>query len=822
MSETRLSNLHGPLLVNDWRVVLGPHGVVVSRTRQSTPASTPRRAASVLPDPFPHLLGRVGEASAVFDGLRTESVTEVWGECGIGKTSLLRHVAHRATSEFPDWPIVYLSAAGQPIEDLLQEIHNCLYQWRNQTKLGAAAVRRELRLSPSILLLDDVALSTIDLADLLRSLQESRVVLTSAAPRCQACRSVELGGLDEPAAVELIRRGMGPHDLHDDELDYLLRLCGILHGHPLRLLQAAALVRAGHQSLRELVGSLEHGDPAALLARECRSALSADQRRLVAALALAAGAFLPTDLVEQMCGISDVVHKLRELRDRHVVDGRKDRFGLPVCSIGESRELVRESLEKGLALRGLVQWLQHPSTSPDDMLSLSHSLLTLIEVAAEYGEWHGVLDIVRVVERVLVMSGRWEQWRYSAEAGLHVAEQLNDDLERAYHLHQLGSRALCLGFNDQAMQLLEEAKSLRPRFSSARRVTAHNLRLVRQRGWPLARSAAMAAAAAATIAGGAGVVATARPQQPHSVVPAPSSSPSSGVPTPTPAGSPTRPPDRSPSPTFSSVSAPPSAALRVVAVTRMTPSSGPQVGGTKVVIRGSGFARTTGVSFGKTAATRFSVEADTQISAVSPPGNGTVNVTVTTPDGISATDGANLFTYVPVPVVACLDPATGSPAGGTRVVISGSGMTGATSVSFGKAAARSFTVDSDTRISAVSPPGDGTVAVSVTTPGGISATGTADLFTYLPVTDLPGPIVVGLDPAKGTAAGGTRVVISGRGFTGTTNVCFGDNAASSFTVGSDTYIIAVSPAGRPGTVDVTVTTRGGTSEAGERDRFVYS
>ena len=833
MSETRLSNLHGPLLVNDWRVVLGPHGVVVSRTRHSTPASTLRRAASVLPDPFTHLLGRVGEVSAVFDGLRTESVTEVWGECGIGKTSLLRHVAHTATTEFADWPIVYLSAAGQPIEDLLQEIHTCLYQSRNQVKLGAAAVRRELRRSQSILLLDDVALSTTDLADLLRSLQESRVVLTSAAPRCQACRSVELGGLDEPAAIELIRRAMEPRGLHDDELDALPRLCEILYGHPLRLLQAAALVRAGRRSMRDLVASLEPGDPAALLARECRSALTTEQRQLVAALALAAGAFLPTDLVEQMCTISDVVHKLRELRDRHVVDARKDRFGLPVCSLGESRELVRESLEKGLALRGLVQWLQHPSTSPDDILSLSHSLLTLIEVAAEYGEWHSVLDIVHVVEPVLVMSGRWEQWRYAAEAGLHAAEQLNDDVQRAYHFHELGSRALCLRFNDQATQLLEEAKALRPRFSRARRVTVHNLRVARLQQWPLARTVAVAAAAAAAIAGGAGGVATARTQQPHNVVPAGSTSPSSTVSTSIPRapssavptsipGAPTRQPDRSPAPAHSRVSPPPSAAVRVMAVTRITPGSGPQVGGTRVVITGSGFARTTGVSFGKTAATRFSVDADTQISAVSPPGSGTVDVTVTTPDGISATGRADLFTYLPVPVVACLDPATGSPAGGTRVVISGSGMTGATSVSFGKAAASSFTVDSDTRISALSPPGDGTVAVSVTTPGGISATGRADLFTYLAVTDLPVPIVVGLDPAKGSAAGGTTVVISGRGFTGATNVCFGDNAASSFTVRSDTYISAVSPGGRAGTVDVTVTTRGGTSAPGKRDQFVYS
>jgi hypothetical protein len=68
-----------------------------------------------------------------------------------------------------------------------------------------------------------------------------------------------------------------------------------------------------------------------------------------------------------------------------------------------------------------------------------------------------------------------------------------------------------------------------------------------------------------------------------------------------------------------------------------------------------------------------------------------------------------------------------------------------------------------------------------------------------PVTQFPppenwlGPIITGLDPNSGPAAGGTSVVISGRNFTGTTAVMFGSNAAASFTVDSDSQITAVSP-----------------------------
>ena len=67
---------------------------------------------------------------------------------------------------------------------------------------------------------------------------------------------------------------------------------------------------------------------------------------------------------------------------------------------------------------------------------------------------------------------------------------------------------------------------------------------------------------------------------------------------------------------------------------------------------------------------------------------------------------------------------------GSAVTIIGSGFTAATSVSFGSVPAKSFTVQSGTSITAVSPPGAGTVDVTVTTPLGTSATGPGDDYTY--------------------------------------------------------------------------------------------
>ena len=101
------------------------------------------------------------------------------------------------------------------------------------------------------------------------------------------------------------------------------------------------------------------------------------------------------------------------------------------------------------------------------------------------------------------------------------------------------------------------------------------------------------------------------------------------------------------------------------------------------------------------------------------------------------------------------------------------------------------------------------------TVGGNSEQGAAYVFGTL------APVVTGIAPSSGPAAGGTTVTITGTGFTGATAVDFGTVAATSFVVDSDTQITATSPGESAGAVDVAVTTAGGTSATSSADQFTY-
>jgi len=86
----------------------------------------------------------------------------------------------------------------------------------------------------------------------------------------------------------------------------------------------------------------------------------------------------------------------------------------------------------------------------------------------------------------------------------------------------------------------------------------------------------------------------------------------------------------------------------------------------------------------------------------------------------------------------------------------------------------------------------------------------------------PVPAVASVLPGSGPAAGATSVTITGTNFTGATAVAFGSSPAASFSVVSDSQIIAVSPAQIVSTVDVEVTTPTGTSSASRSDQFTFT
>ncbi len=102
----------------------------------------------------------------------------------------------------------------------------------------------------------------------------------------------------------------------------------------------------------------------------------------------------------------------------------------------------------------------------------------------------------------------------------------------------------------------------------------------------------------------------------------------------------------------------------------------------------------------------------------------TTSVTVT---GYGGEGGA-----VDSPAITGVDPSHGSAAGGTSVVITGTGFVAVSAVHFGTTATASFTVDSPTQITATAPAGTigQTKSITVTTPRATSADTAGDEYPY--------------------------------------------------------------------------------------------
>ncbi|WP_438318790.1 IPT/TIG domain-containing protein (plasmid) [Streptomyces sp. HUAS TT3] len=241
-----------------------------------------------------------------------------------------------------------------------------------------------------------------------------------------------------------------------------------------------------------------------------------------------------------------------------------------------------------------------------------------------------------------------------------------------------------------------------------------------------------------------------------------------------------------------------------VMATSVIPDQGSTAGGTTVTITGHHLANATSVRFG-TASAVVTANTDTSLTVTAPAGSGAVPVSVTTPGG---TGTLGTFYYRPVPALTSTSPAAGPVAGSDQeITITGRNLAGAIDVYFGPRRAVIQKV-SDTQLAVRTPAGVGTpvsggVAITVITPGG-RAEGL--LYTYLST-----PTVTGVSPSTGPTAGGTQVTITGTGLAAADEVTF-NGAPAAFTTVSDTTLIATSPpSGQEGTLDITVTTPGGTT-----------
>ncbi len=173
--------------------------------------------------------------------------------------------------------------------------------------------------------------------------------------------------------------------------------------------------------------------------------------------------------------------------------------------------------------------------------------------------------------------------------------------------------------------------------------------------------------------------------------------------------------------------------------------------------------------------------------------------------GIAATSGNDSFAYGPsmpsvsAPVVTEMSAKQGPASGGAVLTITGSDFTGAIAVKLGSTSAASFTVESATSITAVTPAEPvGRVSVTVTTSTATSDPQGAASYLFR-------PSITRLAPDSGAVSGGGAVTITGGGFipgrTGT-SFEFGSTRSTSVNCPSTSTCVVVAPPHAAGVTQV--------------------
>jgi len=436
----------------------------------------------ILPRAFPALLDRQVLVEGAIAAFQTRQSVEFYGEAGIGKSALLRHLAYQpqVTAGFPDGAI-YLLANQQPIPDLLQALFDAFYETSLPYKPADTQIRHALIGKRVLVLLDGGDHSRSQVEALINALPGYTFLLTSPDRRLWGeGQSMLLPGLPLADALLLIERELG-RSLTADETSPAQKICQALEGNPDRILQAIALVRTGNLSLTDIARSLQSSDsPGVWLAEQLLSLLPKPQRWIIASLMALGGVALLAEQTSAMTGLPNAGTLLQNLVQSHLVQVIGDRYCLSstLMSTLQPANNLNPWLEQAVAY--FLPWAEEHQNSRDRLLAEKDALLRLFDWTVQNSHWADALRLARVLEGALAAGRQWDIWGRVLQSALQAAEALQDQGAIAWALHQSGTRALCLEDLTTAREQLTQALHLRESLGdqAGAAVTRHNLDLL--------------------------------------------------------------------------------------------------------------------------------------------------------------------------------------------------------------------------------------------------------------------------------------------------------------------------------------------------------
>lgn len=468
--------VRGQVAVGNYNVQIhADHGAVVHFMPPDRQPSPHLRPPPVLlrPRPVRGLVDRQADVAAALSAVESCLPVEIHGPPGIGKSTLLRHLANAAQAgTLPDG-IVHLSVRQHMAEDVLQALFEAFYVCDTPFKPTAVQVRHLLQDRKALILLDDCELGREAAEELLDAGPGCAFVLASVE-RCLwgEGQAIHLGALPPDDAHALFERELG-RSLIAEEGPAFESLYGRLQGQPLRLIQAAAQIREGWPLAEAL--PVEAGT-----ARKTLAPLPDEEKCLLSVLAALGGGPVGAAHLGILADVPGLEPVINALLERKLIQAHSPRYSLT----GDLAALLPTIWDldpwRARALTYFTAWANDRWAQPEALREEMGVLLPLLDWAVQAGRYQEALNLGRAFDTSCATGGRWGIWEQGLEWIRSAAEALGDRAAQGWALHQLGTRLLCLDDRAGARTLLTQALGIREALGdrAGAAVTRHNLGLL--------------------------------------------------------------------------------------------------------------------------------------------------------------------------------------------------------------------------------------------------------------------------------------------------------------------------------------------------------
>jgi ABC-type dipeptide/oligopeptide/nickel transport system, ATPase component len=426
-------------------------------------------------------LNRTEESAAATRALECGQSVELFGESGIGKTVLLRHLAHKIDSTNFREGVIYREIHDDPPSDALQMLWGDFFECDNPFKPTDSQLRSDLQSKQALIIFDAVELSRVEVEQVMNVAATCTFLLGSPERHLWGddAHATHLGGLPAKDAKTLVERELG-RALTQDEASAVETVTIALKGNPLLVLQEVAMAQLNNRLLTSIAQDLQSRVSPEKLTARITAPLSDVQCRMLSALAIFSGASVRATTLGELLQVDDAGTILEELEERHLVRAFRGRYKLA----GEVAPFMPKEMETTEERKRVVayfaDWIERNQDDVKTILETRFVLMRCLRWGVKFGMAAEVIRLAKSLEFTLVLNGYWETWANALGLAAQSAVGASDKAALGWVLHQNGTKALCDGNVAEARESLEQALQIREalRDKVGAEVTRHNLNLL--------------------------------------------------------------------------------------------------------------------------------------------------------------------------------------------------------------------------------------------------------------------------------------------------------------------------------------------------------